>query len=466
MEIEIMGAAGGEVTGSLYRVRNRRANILVDCGMFQGGVAGMDRNRELTGGDEARCDAVVLTHAHLDHTGRLPLWIKRGFRGPIFASQATLDLADIILQDSAKIQAQDAERTNRKRERAGQTPVLPLYGPEDVARVREQGRFLEWGVSTEVAEGMRVRLFEAGHLLGSASVELTVEEAGRRRVIVFSGDLGPPRLPIVRDFDPPPRADLVFLESTYGDRNHRPYEETVDELEGILREMVEARGKILVPTFAIGRAQQILYHLASFFRSGKLRPFPVYLDSPMAAEASRVYARHPELFDDEMRLLAPVPGGEPVAGRVRATVTADESRALNDLEGPMVILAGSGMCTAGRILHHFRQNLWKDSTRVVIVGYQSRGSLGRRLIEGEKLVMIHGEPVAVRAQIHTLGGFSAHAGQRDLLDWLSALEPSRPRVLLTHGEDRPRTALAQAIRERFDLDVSLPDHGEIIRIPE
>jgi glyoxylase-like metal-dependent hydrolase (beta-lactamase superfamily II) len=269
MEIEIMGAAGGEVTGSMYRVRTRRATLLVDCGMFQGGVAGMDRNRDLTGGDESRCDAVVLTHAHLDHTGRLPLWIQRGFRGPVFASQATLELADIILQDSAKIQAQDAVRTNRKRERAGQPPVLPLYGPEDVVRVREQGRVLDWGLSTEVAEGMRVRLFEAGHLLGSASVELTVEEGGKRRVIVFSGDLGPPRLPIVRDFDPPPRADLVFLESTYGDRNHRPYEETVDELERILREMVEARGKILVPTFAIGRAQQILYHLRG--RPGRRR---------------------------------------------------------------------------------------------------------------------------------------------------------------------------------------------------
>jgi metallo-beta-lactamase family protein len=462
MKIEIHGAAGGEVTGSSYLLRTSTATVLIDIGMFQGGADAEARNHLPAGLDPSRLDAVVLTHAHLDHTGRLPLLFKQGFRGPVYSTGATVDLTEIILKDSAKLQEQDAVRTNRKRERAGQSPVEPLYGPENVEPLRELAREISWHVSTEVAPGIRVRSFEAGHLLGSASLEVTVEESGRRTVVVFSGDLGPTTMPIIREFEPMTRADLVFLESTYGDRDHRPYADTIAEFGEIVREVTSKKGKILVPTFAIGRSQQILYHLALLFREGKIRRFPVFLDSPMAIEASKVYARHPELFDDEMRALVGK-GLQPLDPTYfRASVTAEDSKQLNDLEGPCVILAGAGMCNAGRILHHLKQNLWKSGTHVLIVGFQGRGSLGRRLVEGEKLVTIHGEPIAVRAQIHTLGGFSAHAGQTELLKWFSTLAPGKPRVVLTHGEDAPRSALAEQLRSRFGLEAQCPKLGDVI----
>ncbi|MBL9136367.1 MAG: MBL fold metallo-hydrolase [Verrucomicrobiales bacterium] len=464
MKIEIHGAAGGEVTGSAYVIRTPNSTVLVDIGMFQGGPDAEARNQLPASLDPSRLDAVVLTHAHLDHTGRLPLLFKHGFRGPVYSTPATVDLAEIILKDSAKLQEQDAVRTNRKRERAGQPPVEPLYRPEHIEPLRVCAREMPLHASTEVAPGIRVRGFEAGHLLGSASLEFTIETSGRRVVVVFSGDLGPTTMPIIREFEPMTRADVVFLESTYGDREHRPYGETVEEFTEIVRTVTAKNGKILVPTFAIGRAQQILYHLAILVREGKVRRFPVYLDSPMAIEASKVYARHPELFDDEMRAL--VGGGvRPLdPSYFRASVTAEDSKKLNELEGPCLILAGAGMCNGGRILHHLKQNLWKSDTHVLIVGFQGRGSLGRRLIEGEKLVTIHGEPIAVRAQIHTLGGFSAHAGQSELLQWFSTLAPSKPRVVLTHGEDKPRTALAGQLLSRFGLEARCPGIGEEIEL--
>lgn len=464
MKIEIHGAAGGEVTGSAYVIRTPGSTVLVDIGMFQGGADAEARNQLPDGLDPARLDAVVLTHAHLDHTGRLPLLFKHGYRGPVYATAATVDLAEIILKDSAKLQEQDAIRINRKRERAGQPPVEPLYGPEHIEPLREVARELPLHTLTEVASGIRVRGFEAGHLLGSTSLEFTVETGGRRTVVVFSGDLGPTTMPILREFEPMNRADLVFLESTYGDRDHRPYLETVNEFAEIVQTVTAKKGKILVPTFAIGRAQQILYHLAILFREGKIRRFPVYLDSPMAIEASKVYTRHPELFDEEMRAL--VGGGlRPLdPSYFRASVTAEDSKRLNEIEGPCVILAGAGMCNGGRILHHLKQNLWRSDTHVLIVGFQGRGSLGRRLIEGEKLVTIHGEPIAVRAQIHTLGGFSAHAGQTELLKWFSTLAPSKPQVVLTHGEDKPRAALAGQLRSRHGLEARCPALGDVIEL--
>ncbi|MCC7373562.1 MAG: MBL fold metallo-hydrolase [Verrucomicrobiales bacterium] len=464
MKIEIHGAAGGEVTGSAYLLRTATSTVLVDIGMFQGGADAESRNHLVPGLDPGGLDAVVLTHAHLDHTGRLPLLFKQGYRGPVYSTGATVDLAEIILKDSAKLQEQDAVRINRKRERAGQSPIEPLYGPENVEPLREVAREIPLHVSTEVAPGVRVRGFEAGHLLGSASLEVTVEESGKRKVVVFSGDLGPRTMPIIREFESLTRADLVFLESTYGDRDHRPYAETVTQFAEIVREVTSRKGKILVPTFAIGRSQQILYHLAILFREGKIRRFPVFLDSPMAIEATKVYARHPELFDDEMRALMGK-GVQPLDPTYfKASVTAEDSKQLNDLEGPCVILAGAGMCNAGRILHHLKQNLWKPDTHVLIVGFQGRGSLGRRLVEGEKMVTIHGEPIAVRAQIHTLGGFSAHAGQTELLQWFSTLAPARPQVVLTHGEDGPRTALAEQIRSRFGIEARRPQLGDVIDV--
>ncbi len=468
MRLTILGAAGGEVRGSAYLLETSRARVLVEAGLFQGGGEAEALNRDHDGLDVAGLDAVVLTHAHLDHTGRLPLLIRKGYRGPVYCTEATGELTQIILKDSAKLQVQDAIRTNRKRERAGEEPIAPLYEPADVEPLADLLRPVSLHVQVEVAPGVRVRLFEAGHLLGSASAQLTVDSGEApgdgERVLVFSGDLGPIDLPILREYESFSRADVVLMESTYGDRDHRPYRATVEEFTAIVDRVSKAGGKILVPTFAVGRAQQILYHLAVLFRSGRVKPFPVILDSPMAVEATRVYLRHPELFDEDLRGLRARDTDPFDARHFRASITADDSRKLNEMEGPCAILAGAGMCNAGRIQHHLKQNLWKRETHVLIVGYQGRGTLGRRLVEGEKEVFIHGEKIAVRAEIHTLGGFSAHAGQTDLLRWFGSLAPSQPRVFLTHGEDGPRAALAGKIRERFGLECGLPSIGDQVVI--
>ena len=463
MRITVVGAAGGEVTGSAYRVQTSRASVLVDCGLFQGGRKSEALNRPPLGAGQ-KLDAVLLTHGHLDHTGRLPLLTQAGHRAPILATPATIELTALILRDSARIQVGDAERESRKRARAGEAPIAPLYTPEDAEEAIRLLQPVAYQQPVPVAPGIRAIWAESGHMLGSASIQLLVDEDGRQQRVVFSGDLGPRSAPILKEFEPFQQADLVFLESTYGDRDHRPFAGTVGEFVRIVQEAVQAKGKILVPTFAVGRAQLLTMLLASMVRNHQVRPFPIFLDSPMAIEASRIYSRHPELFDDEMRQFIREGSVEQDLATMQTSVTADDSRKINDLAGPCLVMAGAGMCNAGRILHHLRQNLWKPETHVVIVGYQSRESLGRRLVEGEKLVTIHGEKVAVKAQVHTLGGFSAHAGQTDLLEWFGAIAPCKPRVALTHGEDEPRAALAAEIQRRFSLRPVLPALNEVIEL--
>jgi len=299
-------------------------------------------------------------------------------------------------------------------------------------------------------------------MLGSASLEMTVEANGKKRTVVFSGDLGPRGAPLHRDPTPFERADLVFMESTYGDRDHKPLHDTAIEAREVLRRAVEAKGKVLVPTFAIGRTQLLLYLLASAFKRKTLPTFPVFIDSPMGIEATKVYQKHTELFDEEA--LAMQKSGELRANLETAQFCpkAEDSRALNDVEGPCLIMAGAGMCNGGRILHHFRHNLSRSNTTVLIVGYQSHGSLGRMLVDGKRVVSIYGEKIPVRAFVHTFGGLSGHAGQTDLLHWFDTLAPSRPRVILTHGEDRGRKPLGRLIRERYGIKVEYPGLGEII----
>jgi metallo-beta-lactamase family protein len=462
MKIVPLGAAGGEVTGSAYLVQTPQARVLVDCGLFQGGKAVEALNRPPAGLPVAALDAVLVTHGHLDHVGRLPLLAKAGYCGPIFATPASVEMAALILRDSAKIQLQDAERSNRKRQRAGLPPKDPLYSPDNAEAAIALLKPAPYQEPLPVAPGVIAVWAEAGHMLGSASIQLQIAEGTGVRRVVFSGDLGPHGAPILRDAEPFREADLVFLESTYGDRDHQPFSNTVDEFVAIVRESVEQRGKILVPTFAVGRAQLLTVLLSWMFRERKVPSFPVFLDSPMAAEAWKIYARHTELFDDEMLAFLRAGSIEADLRTMRTTVSADESRALNDQPGPCLIMAGAGMCNAGRIQHHLRQNLWKPETHVVIVGYQGEGTLGRQLVDRAKSVKIHGEKVAVKARIHTLGGFSAHAGQTDLLAWFSAMSGARPRVALIHGEEKPRLALAQQLQERYALAPLLPALGDSI----
>jgi metallo-beta-lactamase family protein len=463
VKIQFHGATG-DVTGSAYHVMTKHASVLVDCGLFQGGKKEKAPNRaerRLQGG---KLDAVVLTHAHLDHIGRLPMLTKKGYRGPIFATKATIDVATLILRDALRIQQGDLERENRNRARSGEPPLEPLYEEEDVRALKPLVHTVPYGKTFPVAPGIQARLVDAGHVIGSASVELTVDEGGKKKVVVFSGDLGPRGAPILHDPTPFERADVVVMESTYGDRDHRSLHETALEARGIIEEAIERKAKILVPVFAVGRTQLLLYLLAGAFRRKTLPRFPIHLDSPLAIEATKVYGKNDEVFDEEA--LALVKSGElrRELRSVRFCSSGEESRALNDMEGPCMILAGNGMCTGGRILHHLRHNLHKPGTAVLIVGFQSPGSLGRRLVDGEKEVSIFGQRIAVRASIHTMGGFSAHAGQRDLLEWFGSIAPSNPKLVITHGEDRARQTLSQLIQKRHGIRAALPELGEVIEV--
>lgn len=461
MRVTPFGAAG-EVTGSAYLVESPTTRVLVDFGMFQGGRDTEEKNVVPDGLDPKRLDAVVLTHGHLDHSGRLPLLVKAGYQGVIHATEATIEMAGLILRDSAKVQAQDTERYNRKRLRAGKPPVAPLYSFEDVEATLQRFVAHPYREEVTVAKGVKTKLVEAGHMLGSASIQMKATEGGRTRTIVFSGDLGPVGLPVLKDAECFNHADLVIMESTYGDRDHRSIEDTLTELREIIKAAVKRQGKILVPAFAVGRTQQIIYHVSAMFRSHEVEPFPIYIDSPMAIEATKIYEHHPELYDEEAQHLDRAGQLNLDIREVKTSETADESKALNHLPGTLMIIAGAGMCNAGRILHHLRNHLWDPNTTVVIVGYQADGSLGRMLVEGRPEVRIFGEEIAVKAAVHSLGGFSAHAGQTDLLKWFDCLAAARPKVVLTHGEAKGREPLARLIEQRHGLKPLLPTFGEAI----
>jgi len=462
MKITLLGAAGGEVTGSAYLIETKTANLLVDCGFFQGAKKLENYNRLPKKGAINRLHAVLLTHAHLDHTGRLPLLTKADYEGPIYATPATFELAELILRDCAYLHAADVERENRRREKQGRPLLDVLFTEKDVAKLRRLYKRVKYDTPTEVAPGVLARWVEAGHIFGSASIELTIEEAGRKKVVVFSGDIGPRGAPMHKDPVQFKHADLVFMESTYGDRNHKSLHETAVEARKIIAKAIAAKGKILVPAFAIGRTQILLYLLAGAFKRKTLTPFPIFVDSPMAIEATSIYRRHVELYDDEA--LAMQKSGE-LRVHLRTAKPcprAADSRALNNVRGPCLIMAGAGMCTGGRIMHHLLYNLPKPETTVLICGFQSQGSLGRALVDGKKLVTIHGQKVAVRASIQTMGGLSGHAGQSDLMQWFDSLAPSRPRVILTHGEDKARAALANIIMDKHKLKAECPGLGDVI----
>jgi len=461
MRITFYGAAG-EVTGSCSLLETARARVLVDFGLHQGSYHATADNRRPPPVDFGRLDSILLTHAHLDHAGRLPQLARWGFDRPIWATPATIELCHVMLRDSASIQQMDAERCELRRRRAGRDVCPPpLYTMEDTERVLRLFRPLPYGTPTEIAPGVTVTLADAGHILGSASARVSVSGNGvgeGERTILFSGDLGPRGLPILRDVQAPNPlgpADLLVLESTYGDRDHRSMEGTIEEFVKILGAARAENGRILIPSFAVGRTQQLIYILGELVRAGRIAAVPVIIDSPLGNRATELYRGHPELYDDDARRILHS-GTSPLNfGGLRSTRTGEESRQLNKAAGGTVVIAGSGMCTGGRILHHLRHGLWQARVHVVFVGFQAQGTLGRKLVDGAKQVRVMGENIAVKAQLHTLGGFSAHAGQSELLEWAAPAlvaggggVTDRPRVALNHGEDMQRGVLAGKLAER------------------
>jgi metallo-beta-lactamase family protein len=460
MDIVFHGAAG-EVTGSCHLVEVAGRRVLLDCGMVQGDRAADERNAADFPFDPESIDVLVLSHAHLDHTGRVPLLAKRGFAGPIFTHPATIDLAAIMLADSANIAMIDAERDNRHLQR-GQKPSTPLYTQDDVDAVMKAMRPVEYDASTEILPGVRVTLRDAGHILGSATVEIDADEhagqPGSARKLVFSGDLGPDGTPILCDPATVPAADLLVMESTYGDRLHKSREDTIAELASIFAAAHRDGGNVVIPAFAVGRTQELLYFFAEHFDAWNLGAFKLFLDSPMAIRVTQAYDRHEDLFDAEARKLwatRPKPLQLP-----NLTLTADgeASRRINAIHDHAVIIAGSGMCTGGRIRHHLRHNLANPAAHIVFVGYQAAGTLGRIIVQGAKRVRLFGDDIPVRAQVHTVGGLSAHADKDGLSAWYGRIA-AHPPVCLVHGEDPGRSKLAAELEARWGSKVTLPMPG-------
>jgi metallo-beta-lactamase family protein len=448
MRVHCHGGAG-EVTGSMHLVEAAGKKILLDCGMVQGSPEAEARNFSAFPFDPGTVDALVLSHAHIDHVGRVPRLTMAGFSGPIYAQRATVDLLPIMLLDSASLQEHDAERSNRKR-RPGQPKAMPLYTRMDVQGMLSLLRPLGYGQRTTIADGVEIAFRDAGHILGSSIVELWAE--GKK--LVFSGDLGMQGTPILRDPEPVESADMLLMESTYGNRNHRQRHDTVRELGEILHQAWDDGGNVLIPAFAVGRTQELLYWFARHWDDWGMKRWRIFLDSPMASKVVQVYDRHHALFDEEAQAIwrtVPNPFRLP---NLHITQTAEESMAINRIQRGAIIIAGNGMANGGRILHHMRQHLPRRQTRIIFVGYQAQGTLGRRLVEGARWVRIYGHDVRVNAHRHTVGGLSAHADQHALLQWYGGFSTPPPLVLV-HGEDLAREALAGEIHERFAVQATL-----------
>ena len=457
MRVQFHGAAG-EVTGSMHLVEAAGRRVLLDCGMIQGGREAEARNFEPFPFDPATLDALVVSHAHIDHIGRIPRLVRQGFRGPIFVQQAGADLLPVMLLDAASLAEGDAERENRRR-RAGEPEAMPLFTRDDVHDVLDLLQPLPYDARTPILPGIEIAFRDAGHILASSIIELWADA----RKLVFSGDLGPDGTPILRDPAHVRQADLVLMEATYGDRNHRDRLDTIHEFGQILEQAWNERGKILIPAFAVGRSQELLYWFARYWDEWNLSRWRIFLDSPMAAKVVAIYDRHRDLFDAEAREVwkrRPNPFTLP---NLHVTESTEESMAINRIENGAIVIAGSGMANGGRILHHFRHNMGRRNTHVVFVGYQSEGTLGRRLVDGAKWVRIHGQDHRVNARIHTVGGLAAHADQRGLIAWYKRFE-GHPPLVLVHGEDRAREALAGELGERDGIDVRLARPGMVVEV--
>ena len=455
IRVTCLGGAGS-VTGSNFLIDTPGSKkILVDCGLFQGGKQMESRNWGDWGFNPKEVETLFLTHAHIDHSGRIPKLVKDGFQGQIITSPPTAELCEIMLLDSAHVQEMDAEWQTRKNRRQGRAGAVPLYSMQDAEASLRFLSPMERDRIITIESGIKARLRNAGHILGSSILELWIEEDNGPIKIVFSGDLGKKDQLIVKDpheiFD----ADYLFLESTYGNRLHRTFEESMDQLLEAIRYSVSQGEKIIIPAFAVERTQEILYILGEFHRKGDLPDIPVYLDSPLAIKATEIFRKNKKYYDEEARAIVNQ-GYDPFdLPNLQFTPETKESIAINEKSGSAIIIAGSGMCTAGRIKHHLKHNLWREGASIVIVGFQAKGTTGRKIVEGATHVKIFRENVAVRAKVFTIGGFSAHADQNDLLEWVGDFE-GKPQVFLVHGEETASQTLALKIKERFDLGVHVP----------
>jgi len=459
MKISFHGA-DRTVTGSCHLVECSGKRILIDCGLYQGGREIDEENSADFGFDPAGIDYLLLTHAHLDHCGRIPLLARRGFRGEIITTAASRELAKLVMLDSAHIQEEEAEHRQRKASRHGNRveTITPLYNTLHTLNALDFfGRTASYGKPLTLAPGIRATFSNAGHILGSASVFLQLEEDGRECSVLFSGDLGYSGRVILRDPANPPHADVVVMETTYGDRLHRPLDESISELYEAINETFRHGGNVVIPTFALERSQEVLYHLREGVESGAIpRTVHVFLDSPMAISATEIFRRHPECYDAEAAALFKQ-GRDPfMLSGLSFTREAADSMAINRIHSGAVIMAGSGMCTGGRVRHHLKHNLWRKDCSVIFVGFAARGTLARRIIDGARTVRIFGEEIPVRARIHTIGGFSAHADQAELLAWYHNTGSPRT-TFLVHGEEDTMQCFAEQLG---DAHVEMPETGQ------
>lgn len=456
MKIKFCGAATG-VTGSCHLLSTENHKILLDCGQFQGGKAQDALNEEPFPFDPAEIECVVLSHAHIDHCGRLPLLVKRGFRGAIYCTDATADLLEVMLKDSGFIHEKEAEWQSRKNERAGRKPVEPLYTVKDSEETLKYVRPVMYDQLFEINDEMKVVFNDAGHILGSAIIELWTAEDDNVYKTVFSGDLGVLDRPILRDPTIIKKADYVIMESTYGNRLHPENATSIEQLLDIVIKTTGRGGSVVIPSFAVGRTQELIYEFNRFYLErpeykDELEKLTVYIDSPMATSATEVFRRNAQVFDEETKAYI-LKGDNPLDfPNLRFTRSTAESQALNMDRKPKIIISASGMCEAGRIRHHLKHNLWDPKSSVIFVGYQAEGTLGRMLTEGQKDVVLFGEAVHVNAEIYNLEGFSGHADKEGLLGWLSGFKVKPKQLFLVHGELESKEALAASIRERLGYD--------------
>jgi metallo-beta-lactamase family protein len=459
MNVKFLGAAMS-VTGTCHLITTDKYKILLDCGQFQGSKVLDELNEQDFGFDPLEIDFMILSHAHIDHSGRIPLLTKRGYKGRIFCTDATADLVEIMLKDSGYIHEKEAEWANRKAERSGKPFVTPLYTTEDAAQSVKYLEPLIYGQLYEINPDVRIRFSDAGHILGSSIVELWINEKEHVTKIVFSGDLGVKNKPLLKDPTTIAEADFLIMETTYGDRVHETNRVSLDKFVDIILETTRRGGTVVIPSFAVGRTQEIIYELNMFYEHHKelkqeLDNIIVYVDSPLATSATEIFKRNAQVFDEETRECI-LKGDNPLDFKnLVFTRTSEESKALNFNPAPKIIISASGMCEAGRIKHHLKHHLWDPKCSVVFVGYQAEGTLGRSIVNGDKDVSIFGEKIHVNAEIHNLEGFSGHADRDGLLEWLSAFKIPPKKIFLVHGEENSKKGFADTVKQTLGYDCTV-----------